>query len=316
HGPFSEADFAALPETHWTLLVTDVEKYLPELRTLIEPFRFIPDWRIDDLMISYAADGGSVGPHTDEYDVFLLQLDGEREWRIGGLARDTEHLPDIDLKILKHFEPEQVWRVKPGDLLYLPPGVAHYGIGRGPCLTASVGFRSPSHREILQAWCERLILDIPEAARLEDPDLALQENPGEISAAASEQFQRIIQARLAQSPLAFKRWLGEFLTEPHPILDETEEPTLDEPAFHRALSAAGTRIERLPGSRIHWQRCGDEWILSVNGESWQIPEELGEAVKRLASQFSLRADALPTNPRAGGLLWRLYLARAITLVEV
>jgi 50S ribosomal protein L16 3-hydroxylase len=151
-GPFDEARFATLPDTNWSLLVSDVERHVPETKYLLSAFRFIPDWRIDDLMISYAPAGGSVGAHTDAYDVFLIQLSGQRLWKISEHF-DNEILSDIDLCILKTFDAEQEWILNAGDMLYLPPNVAHHGIAQSShddqgneihCMTASVGFRAPS----------------------------------------------------------------------------------------------------------------------------------------------------------------------------
>ncbi len=127
NGPFDESLFSELPETHWSLLISDMEKYLPETMSLVKPFRFLPDWRRDDLMISYAPEGGSVGPHVDDYDVFLIQLSGHRLWKI---SEDFcfDAIEGVDLRILKTFEAEQQWLCEPGDLLYLPPNVAHHGV--------------------------------------------------------------------------------------------------------------------------------------------------------------------------------------------
>lgn len=155
HGPFSEADFLTLPETHWTLLVQDAEKQAPALLgDFLEPFRFIPDWRCDDLMISYAPTDGSVGPHWDQYDVFLLQGKGRRRWQISTQPLQPDNLlPDTELRILCDFTPEQEWLLEPGDMLYLPPRVAHHGVAVEPCLTYSIGWRAPAYRECWQnSW--------------------------------------------------------------------------------------------------------------------------------------------------------------------
>ena len=135
-GPFAEADFAALPESHWTLLVQDVDKYVSDTVSLIEAFDVVPDWRIDDVMISYATDRGGVGPHSDAYDVFLMQASGRRRWRISDRHyAESDLLPGIDQRILARFHTAQEWVLEPGDVLYLPPGVAHWGTAEGPCMT-------------------------------------------------------------------------------------------------------------------------------------------------------------------------------------
>src|SRR5690348_813356 len=149
HGPFKHKVFTRLPKDRWTLLVQDVDKHLPVAAGLLEPFRFIPDWRIDDLMISYAADGGSVGPHVDAYDVFLLQAEGMRRWDISTAPHADADTPGLELKQIKGFKPEESWLLMPGDMLYLPPGVAHHGVAFGECMTFSIGFRAPSQSELL-----------------------------------------------------------------------------------------------------------------------------------------------------------------------
>lgn len=136
HGPFDAEDFVDLPPSHWTLLVQDVDKHLPEVATLLEAFDFVPDWRLDDIMISYAVDGGGVGPHTDNYDVFLVQAAGTRRWRLSHREFTEKDLLDsCPLRVLREFPVDEDWLLEPGDVLYLPPKVGHWGTAVGECMT-------------------------------------------------------------------------------------------------------------------------------------------------------------------------------------
>lgn len=149
-GPFTEATFGALPDSHWTLLVQALDLWLPEVRTLLQHFSFLPPWRLDDVMASYAPRGGSVGPHFDQYDVFLLQVEGERRWQLGGACdAHTPLLEGTDLRIVENFVATEDWLLAPGDMLYLPPRVAHWGVAQSDCLTFSIGFRSPLLTDML-----------------------------------------------------------------------------------------------------------------------------------------------------------------------
>jgi len=149
-GPLPEDRFGRLGRMPYTLLVQAVNLYVPEVAALIAPFRFVPDWRIDDVMVSYASDGGGVGPHFDQYDVFLIQGLGRRRWQVGGHGADactdaTPLLPHDDLRLLADFRPVEEWVLEPGDMLYVPPRVAHNGVAVGTdCMTYSVGFRAPA----------------------------------------------------------------------------------------------------------------------------------------------------------------------------
>ncbi|MCU7811350.1 MAG: cupin domain-containing protein, partial [Candidatus Thiodiazotropha sp. (ex Notomyrtea botanica)] len=195
-GPFDDETFSRLPESHWTLLVQDVDKHLPEVAGLLEYFRFIPDWRLDDVMVSYAADQGSVGPHIDDYDVFLYQAKGRRRWKIHyQTVSEEDFIPGLDLRILPDFETEEEWLLEPGDMLYLPPNVAHWGIAEGECMTCSVGFRAPTLREMAAAWFESTIERHLPPQRYRDPALKPQASPGEIQPAALAAFK----AELADS---------------------------------------------------------------------------------------------------------------------
>ena len=196
HGPFIENRFTSLPKTHWTLLVQGVDTWVPEVAELIEPFRFIPDWRIDDIMISYAPKHGSVGPHLDQYDVFLIQAQGHRHWQINTQAYSKDDcIAGISLSILKSFEAELEWTLAPGDMLYLPPNIAHYGVAQDDCMTYSVGFRAPARSEILSAFIDDLLPELSEAQRYEDKQLQMQDNPGEISAQTLHKIHNIIRLK-------------------------------------------------------------------------------------------------------------------------
>jgi len=150
HGPLEEADFLNLPEQEWTLLVQGVDLWVPQVQELLQRFDFLPPWRLDDVMVSFACPGGSVGPHFDQYDVFLLQVEGQRRWQIGPTCNSQTPLrEDVPLRQIKDFAPEHEWLLDAGDMLYLPPGVSHWGIAETECLTFSIGFRSPSIVDML-----------------------------------------------------------------------------------------------------------------------------------------------------------------------
>src|SRR3954469_4493369 len=161
HGPFPAAKFRKLPKRGWTVLVQDANHLSRAADRLLQRFDFIPHARMDDVMVSYAVPGGTVGPHVDSYDVFLLQGRGTRRWQVSR-QRDYAFVPGLPLKILQRFEPDREWILEAGDMLYLPPGVAHYGVAESECLTWSIGFRAPSDNEFA-----RSLLD----ARHEELDL-------------------------------------------------------------------------------------------------------------------------------------------------
>lgn len=210
-GPFRHKEFAKLPATHWTLLVNDVEKLVPELEDFLEPFRFIPDWRIDDLMISYAVDGGSVGPHVDAYDVFLLQAQGERHWQINTAAvAEDNFLPDVDLRILREFSAETEWTLQPGDMLYLPPNVAHYGVARGECMTYSIGFRAPSQADLLEDLLGDLLEQAALQTRYSDPKRRLQTDPTTVAAEDLERLTDFVMQALPDRAMV-RAWLEQHL---------------------------------------------------------------------------------------------------------
>ena len=211
HGPLPRRALPALAQPGWTLLVQGVDLHVDTAHALLAPFGFIPAARLDDLMLSYASDGGGVGPHVDSYDVFLLQMQGRRRWRISRL-RDARLRDDVPLKMLAHFAPEQEWLLEPGDMLYLPPGWAHDGVAAGgDCMTASIGFRAPQADELAQALLARLAdgLDSRERApRYRDPGQLATAAPGAIPAALQGFAQRAL-ARALADPVALMLLIGE-----------------------------------------------------------------------------------------------------------
>lgn len=212
HGPLRKKDFAKLPTSHWTLLVNDIEKLLPEFAEIIEPFRFIPDWRIDDLMISYAVEGGSVGPHIDAYDVFLLQAQGQRRWQISTQTCAEENfIPDIDLRIMREFAAEEEWVLEPGDMLYLPPDIPHYGVALGECMTYSIGFRAPSRADLLEDLLGYILEKPDMQARFRDPKRSLQADPKVLAETDLERLTEFVLEALPDRAL-IRQWLQETLS--------------------------------------------------------------------------------------------------------
>ncbi len=267
HGPFVESDFTSLPDSHWTLLVQSVDHHIPKLAVLLDKFDFIPTWRVDDLMVSFAQAYGSVGPHLDNYDVFLLQVQGKRHWHISESDySDNDLMPNTDLKILNNFESTQDWILEPGDMLYLPPAVAHHGIALDDCLTFSVGFRAPTRIELLAAYTDDDNEGVTDAFYT-DPSLALQEFPGEIKKehiAAIQSLMRLSNVKEDE----FNSWFGCFITEKKNELEYDNE-VLDESEFQVRFKEI-ERLTRNGNIRLSYIRNNESLSLYIAGEEFVL----------------------------------------------
>jgi 50S ribosomal protein L16 3-hydroxylase len=271
HGPFTERVLRRLPESRWTLLVQDVEKHYPPLQSLMARFDFLPGWRLDDLMISVAAPGGSVGPHFDQYDVFLLQAAGRRRWQIA-VEFEPALLADCELNVLDSFTPELEWELEPGDMLYLPPGVAHHGVALDEGMTWSFGLRAPSQADLLLALGEWLAESAGEGERYTDSALDKPQRTGEISERALADLCDLMRKPL-NSPRDSAGFLARFLTRyrlahqpaaPERPLDESELAT---------QFAHGAIVQRNPWTRLAWIEqdgnarlfaAGDEYVCTID----------------------------------------------------
>ncbi|MDM0047357.1 cupin domain-containing protein [Variovorax dokdonensis] len=288
HGPFTRRQLPSPSQAAWTLLVQGVDLHDDRVHQILRQFRFLPDARLDDLMISYASDQGSVGPHFDSYDVFLLQASGRRRWSIGRQphARLVEGLP---LKIIDGFEPEESFVLEPGDMLYLPPRYAHDGIAEGgDCMTYSIGLRSPARAalgadllaRVAEAQADELSDRAPGTdAHYRDPAQAAVENPGAIPPAL-QAFAREAIARALRDPLAIDRALGESMTEPKPDVWFDLNDTVPDTGWQHLTLDRRTRM------------LYDERHVYINGESFRAGGRDATLMRRLADQRELDARQL------------------------
>jgi 50S ribosomal protein L16 3-hydroxylase len=291
-GPFPEAEFPKLPKKDWTLLVQDMDKWDADVRALLDRFDFLPRWRLDDIMISFAAPGGSVGPHVDQYDVFLLQAQGRRRWQIDtDPDAPREFREDAELKLLKEFTPSHDWVLEPGDMLYLPPGVPHHGEAVDACLTFSVGMRAPSHAELLSDWADSLLERLPEELRYVDADLDSPKDTGEIDAATCERVLAIFREHVPESREAAAAFFGRFITTYRNAVDIAAPPRPPAPEKIEQLLAKGARLESHPYARWAWSRDGDDGIVFVQGQAFAIRPQLAS---RLASGRAIDAGDYAT----------------------
>ncbi|WP_062268147.1 cupin domain-containing protein [Endozoicomonas arenosclerae] len=272
-GPFTETDFSNLPPSHWTLLVQAVDHWVPEVHSLLDYFDFLPSWRLEDIMISYATDGGSVGPHYDHFDVFLIQAEGKRRWQVGPVYdASSPRLEETELHILSEFEVVEDYVLEPGDMLYLPPGVGHHGAAEGECMTISVGFRAPSHREILMQFTDFIADQLPESLRYSDPDQTLPAHKGEIDETALDRLQAILKEHIEDRAL-LSEWFGEMMTQP-----KHEQPVEETYQDWAELKAEAEGIDLLTneGSRLAFKQKSaqqESLMLFVDGESYECKTE-------------------------------------------
>jgi len=288
HGPFARAAIPKLSQAGWTLLVQGLDLHLDAAHALLEQFAFVPRARLDDLMVSFATDGGGVGPHFDSYDVFLLQAQGQRRWRIGR-QKDLTLQPDVPLKILRDFQPEQEWVLEPGDMLYLPPRYAHDGVAQGECMTYSIGFRAPAQGEWAQDLMQRLADMAGEATglRYADRDQDATAHPGAMPAALHTFARRALE-KVFSDPLAFERSVGESLTEPKAnVFFTPNAPTL----------SGGIALDR------RTRMLYDERHVFINGEAYRAGGKDFALLKDLANLRNLSERQIKgLSTQARGLL--------------
>lgn len=289
HGPLTRRQRPPLAQAGWTLLVQGIDLHVPAAHALLQRFAFVPAARLDDVMVSYATDGGGVGPHVDSYDVFLLQVHGRRRWRIGRL-RDDRLVPGVPLKILQHFEPEEEHLLEPGDMLYLPPRWAHDGVAEGECMTASIGFRAPAAdelaRDLLQRFAEEEGAVVP--MRYRDPRQPATGSPGQVPPALTA-FARSAVERHLRDPDLLARVLGEAMSEPKPQV-------WFEPG---AVAGRGEGLALHRKSRMLY----DDRHVFINGEAFRAGGRDATVLRRLADERRIDASMLARlSPGARQLL--------------
>ena len=289
-GPFAEDAFSDLPERDWTLLVQAVDQFIPEVAELLEQFRFLPSWRIDDVMISFATPGGGVGPHFDNYDVFLLQGHGQRRWRLGQMCdSDSPLLDHPELRILAEFEQSADWVLEPGDMLYLPPRLAHYGTAENDCMTYSIGFRAPSAAEVLTHFTDFLAQFITDEERYSDAGALPSNDPHQIQHDALDRLKTLLHEHMSDERLLLT-WFGQFMTEPR-YPERVAGSEIEEPNLLAALED-GALLVRNPSARLAWSEVDDNLLLFASGHSRLLPGNLRALLQLICAAEALHHENL------------------------
>jgi 50S ribosomal protein L16 3-hydroxylase len=302
HGPFDEAEFPGMPRQDWTLLVQDVDKWIADVAALIAHFDFLPRWRIDDVMVSFAAPGGSVGAHVDQYDVFLLQAQGHRRWQVDASESMGKGAPpvhfrlDTELKLLQRFTPTHDWVLGPGDMLYLPPGVPHHGVAEDACLTFSIGMRAPAAAELLGDFVDTLAGEADDTLRYRDPDLAPAADPNEIDAASMQRVVEALNLLRMNDPERLGDWFGRFITT-YRSPGEVAAPQAAPPRIETEWQLEhGAGLQRHPFTRMAWRRAGRGARLYASGHEFPMP--LRDA-RQLAAAAAIDGPAYAALSQAG-----------------
>jgi 50S ribosomal protein L16 3-hydroxylase len=310
NGPFTAKTFKQLPKTHWTLLVQAVDHYLPELADYLDHFSFIPGWRIDDIMISFAPEGGSVGPHFDQYDVFLIQGIGNRHWQLGQQCNaNTPRVQDTKLRIIENLEAGFDEVLNPGDLLYVPPGLAHYGVAQNDCTTYSIGFRAPSLSHLLERVVDVALENSGSTQLYADPDLQTSTAPSALDERSLDSLRQQL-LTLLDDKEAFKHAIAPFLSEPKYDDYEPQGDELEPDDIQNALTQ-GAVLRRDPASRFVYSLGAEKnreapyiEALYINGMEVDFPAELADFIQLLADSRHLNNEQLSLwKNNADALSW-------------
>jgi 50S ribosomal protein L16 3-hydroxylase len=303
HGPFDDADFNKLGKKNWTILVQSLNQYLPDAADLLAKFNFIPHARLDDLMVSYAPTGGGVGAHVDSYDVFLLQGSGKRNWKISAQS-DLSLEENAPLRILKHFKPEQEWVLEAGDMLYLPPQIAHWGVSESDdCMTYSIGFRAPKTQELQHEFLNYLQDHLNAEGLYTDPDLSLQNHPSEISEGMISKVGEMLQ-KITWDKQHVADFLGKYLSEPKLDVVFVPNKKISQAEFIKQLAA-----------KTLWLSLKSQLLFThnnfyLNGEKLTVTTIIYNEIKHLADKKHIDTPALEANihKACSDALFDAYLA--------
>ncbi|WP_439101473.1 JmjC domain-containing protein [Congregibacter sp.] len=304
-GPFTVESYQR--SGSWTLLVQSVDQHWDEAADLLNAVSFLPSWRLDDIMMSYATDGGSAGPHYDNYDVFIIQGEGQRCWQVGPRCNSSSPLMDnTDLRLLADFTPRHEYLMSAGDVLYVPPGVAHYGTSVGESTSFSIGFRAPRHSDLLARWADNTLNSIEDEALFHDAGREPAQRSGEITNKDLERARvQLIQALDKKDA----RWFGEVVTETGTVRPEPLDPVPD-------FAIARGWITRTPGSRLAWHGLADELLVFTHGSVHDAPLALQPLLESLCSHQDVDiAVARDAHDAAAGLLRWLYHEGAVLYYE-
>lgn len=296
-GPFTPTTFRKLPKTHWTFLVNGVDRFVPSVNAVLDSFSFIPFWRIDDVMFSYAVDKGNVGAHVDNYDVFLVQMYGTRRWMIEDRpVLQDDFVPNLPIRLLKKFKPTHTWDLKPGDMLYLPPRFPHHGVAVGTdCVTMSVGFRAPSFADFINGVASEALSKLDDAERYTDPELQIQ-HPGEIPSSSLTKVRKVLEKHLLD-PSVINGWLGRYITEPNPdvTFEPAKKPKRLTPAAAQKLLKNADKIVRVEGVRFAFISLSKKEIeFFANGASTRLSGNCALLARNLSEKvLTSTLDILP-----------------------
>jgi 50S ribosomal protein L16 3-hydroxylase len=296
-GPFSAREFKQLPQSHWTLLVQGVDRFLPKVNLMLDHFNFLPQWRVDDVMISYAVEGGSVGPHYDHYDVFLYQAMGRRKWSLTTKNCQFENsLPGVELRIMKDFQVEQEWFVEEGDMLYLPPHVGHHGVAfSSDCMTYSFGYRSYQNIELWEDFADYLRENELAAVLYQDPDWRNLQGSAELPREAWQNAKKLMQGLLADEE-RLRSWFGRFVTKLDPQAEELCPPpdkrqAITQAQFMKKLSKNKGFLRCLV-CRFAYEKRQKYISLFINGEEWPVEEASLQLIKLVANSRFLAIEKI------------------------
>lgn len=278
-GPLDEDTFANLPESHWTLIINDLEKIVPELASIPDLFDFIPNWRFDDLMCSYAADQGSVGPHFDLYDVFIIQGEGKRRWQISTAEVPEENqVKDTPLRIQEEFNAEEEWILEPGDMIYIPPNVSHHGVSLGESISFSVGYRAVSHADLVNDFIAHITQSLSTKLTYQDADLSLQANSSEITKDATKRIKKIFKEYLNPEHPEIENWFAKFMSDPKSEYTEAPENLIESTEELINEIELGATLNRHPASRFAFIKNKKDSRIYIDGNDYDVSVEFSKAL--------------------------------------